>query len=76
MVWRCGIGLILVLNWFRFESNLVMIMVQFEEIWKCKDCEHCHELDDSTLWPCDVWGATVWYLSCACRYFEERIEVW
>ena len=53
-----------------------MNMAQFEEVWKCKDCEHCHERDDDTMWLCDVWNATVWFMSCACKYFEERIEVW
>lgn len=51
-------------------------MAQFEVVWRCKDCEFCHDNDDSNMWYCFKWNGTVWYLSLACKYFEERIEVW
>ena len=76
MLWKCGIGLKLVLNWFWFDSNLFIGMAQFEEVWRCENCEHCQDNEDSDMWYCFVWNGTVWYHSLACKYFEERVETW
>lgn len=51
-------------------------MAQFEEVYRCEDCEHCQDNEDSDMWYCFVWNGTVWYHSLACKYFEKRIEVW